>query len=309
MKTLYLFVFLLLSSVVLFAQAPDKMSYQAVVRDADNNLVTNQSVSVRLSILTEPEGGVAAYVETHTPVSNANGLISLEVGNGDPVSGDITIIDWSVGDFYLETQIDPAGGSDYTITSTTQLLSVPYALHAKTAGSLAGAGPLAIDDDVQTTGDYTYASPQTRYFKVDGGSFIKYNTQDEFEIGRNFAQYPTYTFCDGGTPGIQGKLYAPIHLPDGAIITNITARLKDNDGADTPAQVDFVVVSNVSGALIASCATTEEALFPQTISTDLNYEVQNQYDTYGLMYKGNQGGGTDNLLYNVLITYTVSKVD
>jgi len=115
-----------------FAQAPEKMSYQATVRDATGNLVTNQQVGMQISILQTTVGGTAVYVETQTPTTNANGLVSIAIGAGTPVNGTFATIDWSTGTFFIKTETDPTGGTSYTITGTSQLLSVPYALHAKT---------------------------------------------------------------------------------------------------------------------------------------------------------------------------------
>lgn len=118
-----------------FAQAPEKMSYQAVVRNTTNNLVTNQPVGMQISILQGSATGTAVYVETQTPTSNANGLVSLEIGGGTVVSGNMATINWANGPYFIKTETDPTGGSSYTITGTSQLLSAPYALYAKTSGS------------------------------------------------------------------------------------------------------------------------------------------------------------------------------
>jgi hypothetical protein len=127
---------LLMASV--FAQAPEKMSYQAVIRNSSEALVTNTTVGMQISILQGSASGTAVYVETQSPTTNANGLVSLEIGVGTVVSGDFTTIDWANGPYFIKTETDPTGGTSYTITSTSQLLSVPYALHAKTAESVTG---------------------------------------------------------------------------------------------------------------------------------------------------------------------------
>jgi uncharacterized protein (TIGR02145 family) len=116
-----------------YAQAPDKFSYQAVIRNATNQLIINQQVGVKISILHGSESGNIVYSETHTPTTNANGLISLQVGNGNIISGDLISINWSNGPFFIQTETDPNGGSAYSIMNLTQMMSVPYALYAKKA--------------------------------------------------------------------------------------------------------------------------------------------------------------------------------
>ncbi len=126
---------MVLAVASLMAQAPEKFSYQAVVRNASNALVTNAPVSVRVSILQGSANGSAVYVETLTATTNANGLLTIEIGGGTVQQGVLADIDWANGPFFLKTETDPNGGSDYSVTSTQQLLSVPYALYSKEAGN------------------------------------------------------------------------------------------------------------------------------------------------------------------------------
>ena len=135
MKKLITMVIMVLAVVVAMAQAPEKLTYQAVVRSANNALVTNTLVGVRVSILQGSATGSGVYVETQMPSTNANGLITLNIGDGNAVFGTFGSIDWSAGPYFLKTEIDPAGGNNYSVTSTQQLLSVPYALYAKEAGN------------------------------------------------------------------------------------------------------------------------------------------------------------------------------
>ena len=116
------------------AQAPNKMSYQSVVRNASNTLVANANVGIQISILQTTATGTAVYVERHTALTNANGLSTIEIGGGTLISGSFATIDWSNGPFFIKTQTDPLGGTNYTITGTSQLLSVPFALFAASSG-------------------------------------------------------------------------------------------------------------------------------------------------------------------------------
>lgn len=119
-----------LMTASVFAQSPNKMSYQAVIRNNANALVTNSAVGMRISILQTTPSGTAVYVETQTPTTNANGLVSIEIGGGTVVSGNLATIDWAAGPYFIQIETDPAGGANYSITGTSQLLSVPFALYS-----------------------------------------------------------------------------------------------------------------------------------------------------------------------------------
>ena len=126
-------LFLLVSiffTMNLFAQAPQKMSYQAVIRNADNSLVSVKPIGMRISVLQGLSTGVAVYVEKQNGTTNANGLVTMQIGAGTIVEGAFEKIDWSKGPYYIKIETDPNGGSDYTIVGSSELLSVPYALFA-----------------------------------------------------------------------------------------------------------------------------------------------------------------------------------
>lgn len=111
-----------------YTQAPQKMSYQAVIRNSSNTLITSAPIGMRISILQGSSNGIAVYVETQRPTTNANGLASLGIGSGTVVSGNFSAINWASGPYFIKTEIDAAGGTNYTIIGTSELLSVPYAL-------------------------------------------------------------------------------------------------------------------------------------------------------------------------------------
>jgi hypothetical protein len=134
MKRNYTLLLFLLATVSILTQTPEKMSYQLVLRGASNTLLTNQQVGIQISILQTTNTGSAVYTETQTATTNINGLVSLEIGSGTS-SDDFSAIDWSAGPFFIKTATDASGGSNYSIIGTSQLMSVPYALYAKTSGS------------------------------------------------------------------------------------------------------------------------------------------------------------------------------
>lgn len=128
---------LIFISLTSYGQVPQKMSYQAVVRNALNQLIQNNAVGMRLSILEGSPVGNAVYVETHVPITNGNGSVTIEIGNGTVVSGVFTNIDWSTGLYWLQTEVDPQGAQGYSITGVSQLLTVPYAFYCDYALSSA----------------------------------------------------------------------------------------------------------------------------------------------------------------------------
>lgn len=135
----YSFIAGLLLTISVFAQAPQKMTYQAVVRNSSNSLVQNSPIGVKVSILQGSVTGAVVYAETHSTQTNQNGLLNIEIGGGNIFTGIYNNgIFWAGGPYYIKTEIDPLGGANYTITSTSELLSVPYSNYSHVSGSLVG---------------------------------------------------------------------------------------------------------------------------------------------------------------------------
>ena len=115
-----------------FGQAPEGFKYQAVVRDAGGLISNNQAVGMRLTVQQGSIGGTPVYTETFSTTTNAYGLVNLEIGTGT-TTDDFTAIDWANGPYFMETAVDFLGGMTWVVMGTSQLMSVPYALHSKTA--------------------------------------------------------------------------------------------------------------------------------------------------------------------------------
>ncbi len=138
---LYPILAICLVSFGIKAQAPQKFSYQAVMRNGSNALIANATVGVKISLLQSSPAGAVVYAERNTPTTNANGLATFEIGAGSRISGTMAGIDWGNGSYYIKTEVDPTGGTSYSVTGTSQLLSVPFALYAA-SGTQGPEGPI-----------------------------------------------------------------------------------------------------------------------------------------------------------------------
>ena len=116
-----------------FAQAPQKMTYQAVIRNSSNALILSSPIGIKVSVLQGSANGTVTYSETQIQNTNINGLVSLEIGMGTPVIGTFSNINWANGPYFIQTEVDPSGGSNYSVLGVTELISVPYALYSANA--------------------------------------------------------------------------------------------------------------------------------------------------------------------------------
>jgi len=139
MRKIYTILAALFLTSALYAQVPQKMSYQAIIRDAADNLVANQGIGIRLTIL---DALNPVFVETHSATTDVNGLVTLVVGTGTPVTGTLAGVTWGSGVFTIktETDISALGGTTYTVIGTSDVLSVTYALYVKTAADATFSG-------------------------------------------------------------------------------------------------------------------------------------------------------------------------
>lgn len=137
MKTIHIFFLSLLLICCQFAplqaQSPEAINYQGVARDANNVPLINQSISLQISILAGTPSSPAVYQEVHTLTTTDLGLFALEIGSGTVGSGTFAAIDWGNDLHFVQVEMDVTGGTNYQLMGTSQLVSVPYALHAKTA--------------------------------------------------------------------------------------------------------------------------------------------------------------------------------
>jgi hypothetical protein len=119
-----------LITLLTFGQVPQGISYQAIALNTSGNPVVSSNVGIRLSLLNNSATGTVLYTETHTKTTNAQGLFNLVIGQGTPTTGTFSTINWGTNSKFLKVEMDATGGTNYVLVGTTQLLSVPYAMHA-----------------------------------------------------------------------------------------------------------------------------------------------------------------------------------
>jgi hypothetical protein len=137
-KNTVIILLLLFICSILNAQSPQKISFQAVIRNASNTVISLRPIGIKISLLQGSALGKLVYAETQTVTTNFNGLISIQIGTGNVVYGSFSAIDWANGPYFIKTETDPNGGNDYTIIGTSELLSVPYALFALNSNTTHG---------------------------------------------------------------------------------------------------------------------------------------------------------------------------
>ena len=200
MKKLFLSLLLLLTVTVVWAQVPQQISYQSLIRDGNNVVVASSPIGIKISLLQGTATGPAVYVETHSKTTNANGLVSLEIGTGTVLSGSFASIDWANGPYLIQTETDPTGGVNYSIPVVMALNSVPYALFAANGT----AGPKGDKGDTGATGAKGDAGAQG----ATGAAGPQGLTGPAGTKGTNGAQGPIGLTGAAGAKGDKGDIGA-----------------------------------------------------------------------------------------------------
>jgi len=164
-------LFFLSFSFLLFAQSPHSFNFQGVARDMDGNPLANKDIGLEFALIQgQPQGGIV-YIESHQVTTQPTGLFSVQIGEGNALNGDIATIDWSQGPYYLRTGLDENGGQLYTVVGTSELLSVPYALYAASAGNdtwIENSDGIHYDGNVGISNE----TPKTKLHVSDGDIYV-----------------------------------------------------------------------------------------------------------------------------------------
>ena len=263
MRHLFTFLASVLITVSVWAQTPQKMSYQAVIRNSSDALVTNTQVGMQISILKGAADGTAVYTETQTPTTNANGLVSIEIGD----EAGFSIIDWTNDIYFIKTETDPEGGTNYTITGVSQLLSVPYALHAKTAETVTGALDETDPLFSQSTAKGITAADTARWNKASGSPaeidpvFAAWDKSTGIQISTSQVSGLENYIDEESDPVFKNSFAAWIKESDIAKLQNLSGKNSgDETNASIKAKLGITTLSGVNtGDQDLSGFLTEEA--------------------------------------------------
>lgn len=174
MRVILTCISFLVISCALLGQGQYRMKYQAILFDTTNNIISNDTVGFRLNIVKDSAQGTIVYGELHRIVADADGFIKMEIGGGTAEVGAYDSIDWSTGSYFLQSYVDFNEDSNYVLSNITEFVSVPYALHSRSAGS-------GITLEYSCTGDTLF---------ITGGNFVIIS-------GLSAANLPTPTYCTG----------------------------------------------------------------------------------------------------------------
>lgn len=203
----FLLITFFLITCTMMAQAPQKIDYQAIARDADGKPLAEQAIGVQMGILRGPLPGTLVYMERHNMTTDQFGLFNLGIGTGTIQSGSFSSIDWSAGTHFVQVGIDINGGTSFIDMGTVELMSVPYALYAKSAGT-------------SEKPDHTWDATRLRFEKPDGswGSYVDLQGEQgpEGPAGQDgtgvnvIGTVPSASALDPGYTGEVGDMYIAV---------------------------------------------------------------------------------------------------
>lgn len=266
MKKFTLLFAILLFTTGLYAQLPQKMTYQAVVRNSNNKLIINKTIGVKISIL---KGTNVVYSEIYNPNprTNDNGLVTLAIGSGTALEGDFSAIDWSKGPYFIKTEIDPNGGSNYTIEGSSQLLSVPYAFYAKTSGPVTETDPVfttspafgITNEDITNWNKDNSETNELQTLSIDGNKLtisekntVTLPTSDFSGDYNDLANKPAYfyePFTQNPPTNINDGMYrfGPITIGDSTVFSNVDFYIKSASEKDDGEYYNLSIKTNGTG--------------------------------------------------------------
>lgn len=274
-----------------FSQVPDALNYQAVVRNSAGEIIVNQNVSFRITILLNSASGTPIYVEKHSVTTNSFGLANLKIGQGTFVSGAFSADNWGSNPHFIKVELDPAGGSSYTFLGTTQLLSVPYAFHSETSNS---------SQWLNDSPDIYFNGGKVGIGLVVGSSDVKLQVQGSTGhaiAGENNSAVGTLYAKNLGS-GPAGDFRNYLRIIDG---TQGAGKILTSDAigntswqmptADLWTSSGSNIYFNTGKVSIGMASTGSSRQLQVSGGSNIGIYSENNSDTYGAIYATNSGAG------------------
>ncbi|AXG71657.1 hypothetical protein KORDIASMS9_03914 [Kordia sp. SMS9] len=223
MRKIALLLLYLVAVQTLHSQSPEKINYQAIIKDSNGNLVSNQNIAIQININQTTANGTTVYSETHAVTTSDDGLIALQIGDGT-TTDNFSAISWGSNTYFLNVAVDLNNGTNYSDLGTQQLVSVPYALHAVTSTTSTSVADSDNDTKIQveeTTDEdvIRFDLEGTEYFRMNAGKIATLNNGFSVYIGENAGLNDD--FSDNENVGIGYK----------ALELNVTAGANTSIGA------------------------------------------------------------------------------
>jgi len=260
MKRILLSLTILCIGAVLFAQSPQSLKYQTVVRDNANEILDNENVYFRISILQYSDVGTAVYEETFDRTTNDFGLVTFNIGEGTDKTGLFEDIDWSDGPYYVKVEVDIDGSGStygYEVTGTSELLSVPYALHALTS-------------EDSFSGDYSELENSPASVQSDTTFYVKLTSAEE-----DYIDFGTF---EGFTNSSDWSIISRLMIPAGTGSTGAYQVFRGKGWLDKEGDIMFRISSTEAYVWLRQGTSWYEVSYSATLNEEEWYDICIEYD-------------------------------
>jgi hypothetical protein len=293
-------VFLITFTQFSIAQyVPEGFNYQAVIRNTNGDLVINNQVDIEIVLKEGSSNGTSIYAEKHSKTTNSQGIVQLILGQGNVTQGNFSTIDWSSAAKYISIAVDIDGNNVFTDLGSTQLLSVPYALYAKNAGSGggttydAGAG-ININGNTISAADNS-ATNEIQSLSING---------DQISISNgNTITLPPNSGTDAQTLSVNGNQLAisngnTVTLPTG---TTYTAGSGISINGNAISATDNSTTNEIQSLTLNGAQLAISGGNTVTLPTGTTYTAGS-----GIAINGNAISATDNSVTNEIQSLSVN---
>lgn len=288
-----------------YAQTPQAIKYQAIARNSSGDILTNQNVSFRISILQGNEQGAVVYQETQPATTNQFGLANLSIGQGNVVSGIFDSIKWGNGNYFIKVEFDPTGGNNYSVIGTSQLVSVPYSLYSDHARVADNIPNFPIKAALQATNTATpFTAPETGMlvYNTDSAGNAPYNVVPGYYYNAGTSTVPNWISLTTSNSIHKGGVLPPITCNTNTTYGGLTlgaagaSCTSDPSGTNNTGFGEYALGSGTQPSSSDNTAVGFNALF--TISTG----GQNTAVGSTALYTNSSGGGNNANGFEALYT-------